>query len=483
MKILVAIANHGVKNCAFLEVVLASYRTMPYEVDIVVLSDAPKDLGPDVEVLVGAPTKDPWSLPFRHRQLFADRAADYALFIYSEDDTLIEHRHIRAFLEVNELLPEDEVPGFQRFEVRPSGERSYCSVHSAFRWLPGSVSMHGTEVFADHTNLHAACFLLTQKQLGRALASGGFLVPPHRGEFDMLVSAATDPYSRCGLRRRICVSRIDDFLIHHLPNVYLDRLGIDQAEFDAQIATLLAIARGERSDAELLHPGSKLRSFRWDVPQYPVPPLRLAQFMPHTIRRPLSIGTTSGSVERAVFPDADRIVAVPIDEVIASSARRRGLEVLEPSLEDLELSAPSRGYDAILLHQTVQHFPSPLAVLRRLRSVAAPDCVVAIVAHNATYRRLRELRRRGSVTAIPRSGFDEDGVHRTDARFLRQLAARGGIRIDAWGGDVSRRFDPLVRIAPQLAPKFLADPIFIVGRFMASPEKDEPRVPTDAGEL
>src|ERR1700688_853748 len=114
MKILVAIANYGTQNDRYLHRLLAEYRSMSYEVDIIVLSNLSKDLGPDVEVKVGLPTKDPWSLPFSHKQLFADRRSNYDLFIYSEDDMLVTERNIRAFLAATEILKKNEIAGFLR---------------------------------------------------------------------------------------------------------------------------------------------------------------------------------------------------------------------------------------------------------------------------------------------------------------------------------------------------------------------------------
>jgi hypothetical protein len=39
MKMLVAIANYGTKNRVYLERLLAEYRCLPYQVDVVVLSN------------------------------------------------------------------------------------------------------------------------------------------------------------------------------------------------------------------------------------------------------------------------------------------------------------------------------------------------------------------------------------------------------------------------------------------------------------
>ena len=114
MKVLVAIANYGSKNQAYLERLVNEYKSMSYDIDIVVLSNIPKELSPDIEVRVGLPAKNPWSLPFRHKELFAERIDEYDLFIYSEDDTLIKQENIEAFVRVQEILSENEIAGFLR---------------------------------------------------------------------------------------------------------------------------------------------------------------------------------------------------------------------------------------------------------------------------------------------------------------------------------------------------------------------------------
>src|SRR5947209_4374656 len=116
LKILVVVANYGTGNDQYLYKLLREYRSMPYSLDIVVTSNIQKQFGSDVDVVVGLPTKDPRSLPFAHRRLFADRVGKYDLFIYSEDDTLITRTNIEAFLAATAVLPAREVPGFLRVE-------------------------------------------------------------------------------------------------------------------------------------------------------------------------------------------------------------------------------------------------------------------------------------------------------------------------------------------------------------------------------
>src|SRR5208337_2056619 len=98
MKILVAIANFGTMNDKYLHQVIGEYRSMSHQVDIVVFSNLQKDFGQDATCLaVDMRGSDPWSLPFAHKRIMADRIDKFDLFIYSEDDTLITERNIAAF--------------------------------------------------------------------------------------------------------------------------------------------------------------------------------------------------------------------------------------------------------------------------------------------------------------------------------------------------------------------------------------------------
>ena len=174
MKLLVAIASHGTNNDGYLARLVSEYRSMSFPVDIVVLSNLPKKVAPGVEVIVvDLNGKNPWSLPFPHKQVFADRKSEYDLFLYSEDDTLVTEKNIRAFLEVSAALPDNEIPGFLRYEQGHQGEENYPEIHGRFHWDPQSVSFRGGHTFAYYTNEHAACYLLTQEQLGRAIESRG----------------------------------------------------------------------------------------------------------------------------------------------------------------------------------------------------------------------------------------------------------------------------------------------------------------------
>ena len=146
-----------------------------FHVDIVVLSNLKKQLGPDIEVLVGLPNRDPWSLPFSHKKVFAERLQKYDIFVYSEDDILITEKHINAFLKVSAALHDDEIPGFIRIEKSSDGAINYPDFHAHFHWNVASVRSRGEYTLAHFTNEHAACYVLTRYQLSQAIEFGRLL--------------------------------------------------------------------------------------------------------------------------------------------------------------------------------------------------------------------------------------------------------------------------------------------------------------------
>jgi SAM-dependent methyltransferase len=427
---LVAIANHGTKNAAYLERVLENYRSMRhFSVDLVVLSDVPKALGGDVTVLVGAPAKDPWSLPFKHRDLFYAHRDDYDLFIYSEDDTLLEERNLLAFLEVNEVLPTDQIPGFMRYERDLDGHRWFNDAAFGFHWDPGSVRCTGGQVFARFTNPHAACYVLTADQLKRCITSGGYLVPPHAGRYDMLVSGATDPYTQCGLTKLIPISRLEDFLLHHLPNTYVGRMGQAEPVMQAQVRRLAMMAREGEIGDRLFPSETRYTTDAWDKRFDEQVPPGLETLVPQSARSVLSIGAGTGEAEIELFGPTTEVTAVPLDVVIAAAAEQRGITTTSASWAQARDELQGSTFDVVLLLNVLQHVAEPVSLLQEIRGLLAADGVLVATVPNHLRARLRRILLRPGAPRVPtRRSFTVTGVHGTSEAVLRKWLHRGGFR-------------------------------------------------------
>ena len=427
LRLLVVIASYGEKNLGLLHEVIRRYREMPYQIDIVVISNAPKNLGPDVEVVVGLPTSHPWSLPFAHKAVFAQRARDYDLFLYSEDDMGVTEAHIGAFLRATPQLAEDEIAGFMRYEVDNTGTTYLLDVHGRFHWRPVSGSRRGDYMIAEFTNEHAALYLLTQKQLKKAIASGNFLRQPCEDRHDMLCTAATDPYTVCGFRKVMCISAFEDFLVHHMSNRYAGKWGVSLAEFDYQVRTQMAIVEGHHPASALCEGETRLLHCEWSKSYYEQPVEAVLELVPAEARTILSVGCGWGAAEECLKQRGARVTAVPLDSVIGAAAARRGLEVVYGSLDECFESLRDRRFDCLVVTNLLHLFEDPQQIVARWASLVRNGGSFVISGPNFGSLRVKakHVLRRSNYQRL--SSFEASGVRMLGPRKLRTILKRLGV--------------------------------------------------------
>ena len=434
-KLLVAIANHGTKNDTYCKHLIDTYQAMAYDVDIVVLSNIDKDYGSDVEVAIGAPTKDPWSLPFAHRQLFIDRQDEYDLFLYTEDDTEVLPYHLDLFEEALEHLGDDVILGFIRRESDASGGTHYSTVHHVYHWQGDSVIEANGKVYARYTNEHSGCYVVSQAQLKRCIASGGYPVEPHARRYDLLVSAATDPYTTCGLTKVVCISDLRRYSLHHLPDAYIDRIGVEEADVDRQVAEVRRAYFAGDPWTRLFNPTTafEMMDSNWDKSFYE--PLRenLVEVIVEQCGSILSIGCDLGASERELSKRGVDVATVPMDSIIAEGLRGRGIETTSADLDSAIGEMGERTFDAILFNRSLAYFPDPVATLRATSALLGATGRVFVVFDNR--ERLANLKpsHRRHLRRLRREGFDGVGVHWTDRHTIGQwLRNAGFVPGDTW---------------------------------------------------
>ena len=382
-RVLVALASYGRKNQIYLEQVIREYRSMSHEVQVVVLSNIPKDLGPDIEVRVGLPQKHPWSLPFGHKQLFADRMEEHDVFIYAEDDILISQQNIDAFVLASETLPEHVIPGFVHVESDSGGNLFFDPVHSHFHWDPASVATAGDYTFAFYTNEHSACFLLTREQLKRAIQSGGFLVPAHEGKYDMLCTAATDPYTQCGFKKMVCISHLEDFTVRHLPNnKHAVRPYRSRSVFYSQIEALLSLAESGLPRGLLFAPETKVLNAKWSKDYYEPVREDVISLVPESAKSVLSIGCGWGATERQLVARGARVLGLPMDSVIGACAEEGGVAMVYGDFAAARRQLEKQHFDCIVFINTLHLLPDPVSVLSSFAELLTSDGVVVIATPN-----------------------------------------------------------------------------------------------------
>jgi 2-polyprenyl-3-methyl-5-hydroxy-6-metoxy-1,4-benzoquinol methylase len=463
LRLLVAIASYGSTNDEYLSHLIDEYRSMPYATDIIVLSNVPKDLGPDIQVIVGLPSKDPYSLPFGHKQVFVNRINDYDLFVYSEDDILITEKNVEAFLRVSAVLLDNEVAGFFRFEKDKDGKVFYPDVHGCYHWEARSVRLREGYTFAFLSNEHAGCYVLTRRQLRAAIQSGGFLVGPHQGKHHVRETAATDPYTQCGFTKLICISHLNDFLVHHLPNKYVGRLGLDAAHFENQVQALLRIAVEGNTLPPLLdtHPEFKASHFGKNYYE----PIRrdLVGLIPASARSVLSIGCGWGATEEHLAQSGKRVVAVPLDPVISACAEARGVELVRGDLKIALARLSGESFDCLLVSNVLHLVQDPTEILASFASLLSDKAVVIAGVPNllrlpVVWRKLCGVESHRFLGDYARSG-----VHFTSHGTVRKWLRRAGLRVDRFVDVLPERAQAVCRGTLGVMTPLLSSEIVVVG--------------------
>ncbi len=441
MRMLVAIANYGTKNQGFLEILLDSLRDSTHDLHFVAMSEAPKEVAPDVEVVVGYPGPTPMSLPFAHRELFATRRDDYDLFLYTEDDNLIWPHNIEAFIEASEVLPPGDLAGFLRYEEYPDGTRSYCSIHSHYRWDPASVIEAGGQRYAHFTNLHAAAYLLNRDQLGRAIATDRYVVAPHEGRYGILESAAADPYDRCGFRKMVGIDRFDDFLIRHQPNKYLGELGATPEEVAVQLDALRMVHKGSRSDRTLSPLSSALDDSSYDRHLFDRETEALVRAVPPGARRIVSVGSGAGYLESELDRNGHQVVAVPVDAVMGEVAGASGLSVVDPDLSLLGELDELSDVDCVVVAGLAHLAPEPADLLAAAARALRPGGSLVVSVPNLWAAKAKDVYYRLPARKRPRStwttfrapdvsgGYEDTGMHDSNPVAIRRWLRAAGLNV------------------------------------------------------
>jgi 2-polyprenyl-3-methyl-5-hydroxy-6-metoxy-1,4-benzoquinol methylase len=462
MKILVAITSFGATNDQYLERLIKEYRSMRYQVDIVVLSNVHKELPPGVELVVGLPTSDPWSLPFAHKSVLASRVDRYDLFIYSENDILITEKNIQAFLKATAVLADDEIAGFLRTETHAEGRKYYPDVHQSYHWDPASVVRRGAETFAYFSCEHAACYILNRLQLQRAIDSGGFSVQPHQGKYDLACSAATDPYTQCGFKKLVCISDLDGFLVPHLSNKYGGtNYATVEDDFDPQIESLREIETGAHPQTQLLAEEKPLTRCKWFKNYYEPAKAEVVAAVSPQARSVLSLGCGWGSLEAGLVQRGLRVVGVPLDSVIAACAGARGVRTISPDFAAAWRELAGQQFDCVVISNILHLVPDPAAILRECARLLSDGGQIILVVPNFNYLKVLWRRIRGLPGYRNLGNYGEGGVNLTTHRIVQKWLKSSGLIMEPVIELAAPRVAGLSRLLGVAGP-YLASELIVV---------------------
>jgi 2-polyprenyl-3-methyl-5-hydroxy-6-metoxy-1,4-benzoquinol methylase len=237
--------------------------------------------------------------------------------------------------------------------------------------------------------------------------------------YGMLESAASDIYTQCGLRRVICVSRIHELIVPHLPNKYFTEMGIPIEELDRQVLALSDVHNQGGWRGALYEPQTRASRFRWSKDLYEKPDEALVRAVPPGTRRLLSVGVGAGQAEQLLSKRGVDVHVLAIDPVFAGALRAKGImAVAGPFSEALERLGP-RPFDVVMVADVLHLVPDPVEWLRQLHEKLTPGGLLVVSVPNTGeltcwMKDLRDGRRR---LRFPR--YESTGVQPVSLRRLR----------------------------------------------------------------
>ena len=118
---------------------------------------------------------------------------------------------------------------------------------------------------------------------------------------------------------------------------------------------------------------------------------------------------------------------MPVDEVLWTLCRDRGLRTATPDLDTALHELQDERFELVLLADILKHVANPPALLGLLRHLLRPDGRMVATVPNLRRERLASALRRPGRVEIPRVGaFGTLGVHHTDGSVLRSWMRTAG---------------------------------------------------------
>ena len=271
---------------------------------------------------------------------------------------------------------------------------------------------------------------------------------PYQGEYEILETAATDPYTRCGFTKVINISRLEDFLLPHLPNKYVGLLGADYGTFLAQIEALKEIAAHKRPAICALPEVHPPLSQPWVKSYYEPYSRELVSWVPKGARSILSLGMGAGATECELVRRGFEVTALPLDSVICADAESKGVSTVYSELAQGPEALRGRQFDCLLIRNLLYLQKDPASVLSSFSPLLAANGRLLIMEPNFgnVQTRVGRLLRKRRYRVLARSRVSAVTV----PRLRRWLVAAGLVvkRVVHIGEEAVSPKDQVLRALP-----------------------------------
>lgn len=277
----------------------------------------------------------------------------------------------------------------------------------------------------------------------------------------MLCTAATDIYTQCGFEKLICISQLDEFLVHHLPNKYVGtEFGVEDSELRKQVDRLLQIANNGNRSGQLFATETKLTDRSYSKGYYENVSRELMSVLPNRISTVLSIGSGRGATETCLAAKGLRVAAVPLDVVISTHAEAVGIEIISGDFDQARRKLTGRQFDCLLLSNVLHLVPDPVSLLSSFGSLLSPGGLAVAMVPNTSRRELSWMAVTGEYVEAPEN-YRETGVQRTSRGTVLSWFGSAGFSVQTMKQMLRPRAERIGVLTGGILTSWLADEFIV----------------------
>jgi 2-polyprenyl-3-methyl-5-hydroxy-6-metoxy-1,4-benzoquinol methylase len=157
------------------------------------------------------------------------------------------------------------------------------------------------------------------------------------------------------------------------------------------------------------------------------------------------------------------VVGVPLDSIIAASARSKGVETTQPSFEAALNSLSENEFDCVLISQLLHLMPCPERVISAISARLSRGTSVIVSLPNFTYFPIlwRRMKRDRVLRGI--RDFNLSGITPLTSRIVKKLFRTAELRVDEVSHVTSDRWRSYSEHFPPATQFLMSDAVVIRG--------------------
>ena len=169
-------------------------------------------------------------------------------------------------------------------------------------------------------------------------------------------------------------------------------------------------------------------------------------------------------MEAALAAKGMRVVALPLDPVVAGGAETKGVELIYGDFQAAREKLAGERFDCLLLSNVLHLVPDPVDVLATFGSLLSERGIALLVVPNILRLSTYWGRIRGDKRFQDFGNYEKTGVHLTSQRIVRRWIQDAGMKPGNAAWVLSSKAQKAGRLALGLMDPWLSTELIAVGR-------------------